>query len=283
MNDENDKEIISSFSDTPIPALGHYKLRCVELVQQLIKIGGKTIQDILGASNIFSIIMRLVEKFPWNNFLQIKVISIFEDIVEKIENEEFRKNVLKESQLLKYLVKFTEKASFIMGHDNSRETRNGQMALVIKLGNMIQKNRDREEIKEAIEEIEDDWEQFVSDELKIQVELQEMDLGGSQTNNDNEDEGDGPQSMENIMGRFANYSQNSSQSEEDDEEEEQQPIQEIHVKEREDPELENNTNKIIEIDEGKMVANLDNTCLDNNYWKTPVGMGYNLEDLLNEK
>jgi len=34
--------------------------------------------------------MSLVKTFPWNNFLQLKVINIFTEVIENNDNAEFR-------------------------------------------------------------------------------------------------------------------------------------------------------------------------------------------------
>jgi hypothetical protein len=48
----------------------------------------------LGKSDVFAKISNLLEAYSWNNFLQLKVIALYEEMLEHCENNEFRKDAL---------------------------------------------------------------------------------------------------------------------------------------------------------------------------------------------
>ena len=52
----------------------------------------------MGEQAFLGTICELIEQYPWNNFLQLKVISLFEDLLEST-NPEFRKAALTSSNI----------------------------------------------------------------------------------------------------------------------------------------------------------------------------------------
>ena len=63
--------------DTDFVPLGPQRLNTVELVSKMIQLKKEPIFTSLMGSQIFSNIMALVKNYPWNNFLQLKVINLF--------------------------------------------------------------------------------------------------------------------------------------------------------------------------------------------------------------
>mgnify|MGYP006879641545 CR=1 FL=1 len=102
------------------------------------------------------------------------------------------------------------------------------MAVVIKIGTLIQKYADREEVKLYLESQECDWKDFVEGELRKSTELNTRSLGGQQPRHSMSDDDDDnnmyEMNMEKIMQRFSNFNSlvsSKSQSEEEEEEEKQ--------------------------------------------------------------
>ena len=58
----------------------------------------------IAKTNIFSVLSHLLATYPWNNFLQLKLMNIFEDTIENIDNAEFREIGLRKSELGKVLM-----------------------------------------------------------------------------------------------------------------------------------------------------------------------------------
>lgn len=67
-----------SVSDTEFVPLGQQRLYTVELVSKMVQLKKEPIFSGLMASNAFGNIIELVKIYKWNNFLQLKVINLFE-------------------------------------------------------------------------------------------------------------------------------------------------------------------------------------------------------------
>jgi len=89
----------------------------------------------LGRSKIFGNIIELVKQYPWNNFLQLKVINLFTEVIDNCENVQFRKDFFDSSGIGKALVEMSETAGTKL--PSNRIIRNGYMALVINIANKL--------------------------------------------------------------------------------------------------------------------------------------------------
>ena len=67
-----------SVCDTEFVPLGQQRLHTVELVSKMVQLKKAPLFAALMASQTFANIMVLVKSYPWNNFLQLKVINLFE-------------------------------------------------------------------------------------------------------------------------------------------------------------------------------------------------------------
>ncbi len=69
-----------------IVPLGSLRLKLVELLYQLLKLNKEPILSALllsgESSSFLSKLSALLEKYPWNNFLQLKTVAVFEEIFE---------------------------------------------------------------------------------------------------------------------------------------------------------------------------------------------------------
>jgi hypothetical protein len=79
--------------------------------------------------------MELVERHKWNNFLQLKVIAICDEVLENCENQQFKKFFLESSGLAAKLTQMSKDANYTM--ESGREIRNGHMGLVVKISNKL--------------------------------------------------------------------------------------------------------------------------------------------------
>lgn len=105
------------------------------------------------------------------------------------------------------------------------------MALVIKLGNIIQKNRDKKGVEEYFNALpnQEQWTQFVEGELRRSNDTNNKNLGGQQPRSsmdEDDNERDYEMNMEKIMAKFTNFSTSmSNKSNNDDDEEEDEDIE----------------------------------------------------------
>ena len=225
-------QLQGSIVDRPYTPLGQQRLRSVELVLKMVQMKKEALNKALLNSKVFSNVMELVKQFPWNNFLQLKVINLFTEIVENCDNLQFRKDFLKASGVGQALVEMSEKNDFEL--ESERKIRNGYMALVISVANKLQKKYDGSANSEGMEDnimveyldsVGEEWRKFVDVELKNSNEKNNKTLGGCTSRNnaseeDDKDDNNYDVQMEKIMARFTNFnqilSQNPSNNDEDD-------------------------------------------------------------------
>lgn len=127
--------MVGSFNDQAFVPLGQQRLRSVDLVLNMIKLRKAPLLTALAESEIFGNIMALVKEYPWNNFLQLKVINICNEVISNNTNAEFRQQFLERSGIAQAFVDMSAQASIAM--ESSREIRNGYMALVINISTKL--------------------------------------------------------------------------------------------------------------------------------------------------
>lgn len=101
---------LSTTYEEQIVPLGSLRLKGVELVHHLQRLNKTNILTALAQSTIYQKISGLVEAYPWNNFLQLRVISIYEDIFDINFDPEMRSQILEKSELIDMLVRLGAKA-----------------------------------------------------------------------------------------------------------------------------------------------------------------------------
>lgn len=234
--DRQGKETVGSVCDAPFTPLGQQRLRSVDLVLNMIKLRKDTLLKAIGESTIFTSIIELVKQYPWNNFLQLKVINICNEVISGSHESAFRAQFLEKSGIAKAFVEMSQTASYEL--ESSRTIRNGYMALVISVATKLQARYDgTDENKDQVvadyldEAGGEEWRAFVDDELKKSNENNNKTLGGCTRNSASEDNDEGENSnydvqMEKIMQRFSNFNQilseTSGQDDDDDDEDEEQ-------------------------------------------------------------
>ena len=157
----------------------------------------------------------LVENYPWNNFLQLKVIAMFEEIFEN-GTSEFKQQALTKSRIVDTLVKLGGESGF--NHNSNRRIRHGHMSIVIKISNLIQKNKEKEGVREFLQALEnpDSWRNFVDGELQKSNETNNKNLGGQQPRNpieEDDNDKDYEMDMEKIMAKFSSFNSSMSSKE----------------------------------------------------------------------
>lgn len=71
--------ISTTFNQNRILPLGKMKLRAVELLQAIVSLNKSQIITAVSESGVMASALKLIEKHPWNNMVQLKVHLIFED------------------------------------------------------------------------------------------------------------------------------------------------------------------------------------------------------------
>jgi hypothetical protein len=184
--------VLSSVTDVPFIPLGQQRLRSVDLIFNIIKMKKESLNNALGESKIFCNLMQLVKEYPWNNFLQLKVINICTEIIENNDNAVFRRQFLNASGIAKEFIEMSQQAFINM--ESQRSVRNGYMALIVSISNKLQKcyeGNDKSEdntVIDYLDRVGEDWRAYVDDELKKSNENNNKTLGGCSTKNNNSDE-----------------------------------------------------------------------------------------------
>lgn len=302
-------EMIGSFNDTPFTPLGQQRLRSVDLIFNMVKLRKEPLLNALGESQIFGYIMELVKAYPWNNFLQLKVINLCNDVISNTNNPAFRKQFLERSGIAHAFVQMSENASVKM--ESNRDIRNGYMALVIEVTKKLQnkyegsdENKDTV-IADYLDKIGgEEWRAYIDDEYKKSSENNNKTLGGCTRNNMSEDNDENGESsydvqMEKIMQRFSNFNQilseqNGNDDDDDDDEEDHQQTNYGEIGEDEDADGEKPKEKQEETtvgpDYGTKITpvvieekeDLKSEYSDAEYWKLQPEQDYDYDALLAE-
>ena len=240
-----------SVSDAEFVPLGQQRLYTVELVSKMVQLKKEPLFTALMASQTFANIIGLVKIYKWNNFLQLKVINLFEQIFNNVDNEAFKNHVLEQTEIAESLAAMGAEHQYEM--ESERKIRNGHMALVVSISNLLIKKTEAEasDAKPATDneavtasdetgkklvtdflakpEHAETWKTWVDGELKKSNDNNKRPLGGSVSSRlseeDDKDDNNYDVQMEKIMARFTNFNQilssGTSQEEDDDDEEDE--------------------------------------------------------------
>ena len=73
---------MTSFSNEAQKSLGGVRLKIIECLYLMFKLRKADMNEALSQSQALTKISQLVIDYPWNNFLQLKVINIYETIMD---------------------------------------------------------------------------------------------------------------------------------------------------------------------------------------------------------
>lgn len=270
-------KIQSSVNEAHYVPLGQQRLYTIELVLRMVQLKKETLYTAMGRSKVFFNIMELVKMYPWNNFMQLKVMTMCDEILENCDNEAFKKDFLESSAIGKALVAMGAEASFKM--NSERLIRNGYMGLVVNVSNKLVKkfkgstNKPEDAtVVEYLDNVGEEWRAFVDDELANSNTNDNKTLGGSTKPDDGGSEGgDDPNNiddqMEKIMQRFSNFNSmltsgtnDADGSEEDEDAEDASPGDD--TTETKDSSSDMKQDKVTL----KEIAPLEKDFIDNSYW-----------------
>jgi hypothetical protein len=88
------QKIENCYDQTTYVPLGQLRLKIVELILFILKLRKQTLYETIETSDALPLISKLFAAYPWNNFLQLKVISLYEEIFENSETSQHRKQLL---------------------------------------------------------------------------------------------------------------------------------------------------------------------------------------------
>ena len=299
---ERSQSELSTSYDAKIQPLGSLRLKVVELVYQIIKLNKDSILTAIGDSTFFEKLSTLIEAYPWNNFLHLKVIAIYEDVFES-SNKDFIKQALTSGKIGETLITLAGKKTF--QHESNRSIRQGYMAVVVKLANTILKYKAKEGVQEYLTALGDDWRSFVEGELKQSNDVNTRSLGGQQPRQSSADDDDveGSMSMDSILQKFQNFSterskrENSQDDDDEDEEEDeeeddynkhQETVEEqdedrlTFLKERDSEYQKPPQNNTTDVENQKEKEPLVTEFVDSSFWKVNLYQEKSLDEMMAE-
>lgn len=244
--DHTGNEIATSLNTGTYVPLGLQRLHTVELVYKLVCMRKDAMYEALGKSIIFKRVIELTKVYAWNNFLQLKVINLFEEVLNNCTNGDFKKAVLISSGIGKAIVEMGASPSYNM--ESTKTIRNGYMAVVVDISNKLVKRTENagagsdgsaqamsaQEDLTVIDYLDsvDGWKDFVSGELEKSNKKNKRTLGGTTRapeDDPNDDETGYDVQMDKIMARFNNFDQiithGSSNDDDDEDSDEDDPTQ----------------------------------------------------------
>lgn len=314
--DQDGERIATSLNkDTYVP-LGPQRLHTVELVYKLVCMRKDAMYEALGKSIIFQRVIELIKVFAWNNFLQLKVINLFEEVLNNCSNADFKKAVLTTSGIGQAIVDLGATPSYNM--ESTKTIRNGYMAVVVDISNKLVKRTESasdgstsyasQEDLTVIDYLDNvnGWKEFVNGELEKSNKKNKRTLGGTTRapeDDPNDDETGYDVQMDKIMARFNNFDQiithGSSNDDEDEDSDEDDPTQDDDDKkgssdnfdedddekdssEKDDMSNSPNGGVVIQKVDLKAPDELTSDFADNNFWKTPEASDVDIDALMAE-
>ena len=188
----------------------------------VLKMNRSELNEELIEHGIYKTLSALIQKYPWNNFFQLRMIAIYEEILEMGKNPEYRQKVLEKSNIVQTVLAIREETRF--SFESQRQIRHGYMGMITKLSNSLASSSQNQEVSDYLDSLGEDWTQYLQEDLKSINEINQKKLGGQEPKppGSPEDEEQTFQSMEDIMGRFSNFSsERQSQNQQEDEDEEE--------------------------------------------------------------
>lgn len=105
----------------------------------------------MSETKILADLLLNVQAYPWNNVVQVKTLSIFEEILDNTTNTEaYKAEVLRESNACQALAEIASQANY--QHNSERVIRNGYMGFVVKLSNLIKRRAEVDHLATLVPE-----------------------------------------------------------------------------------------------------------------------------------
>lgn len=207
-------------------------MSAVELAQVIIALpkGDAELDMLVGhEDNILMKLLQMLPKYPWNNFLQLRVREIFEGLLKGTKLTKDQKwRVIKGSNITEILSVIGHSAYFSF-NPTQNKTRIGYMGIVIKLSLVMKEFQIVDEFDdcEGVSDVfNEQWELYLNDEVEKSVKNDLTTLGGASKANADMSDDEPAQfddNMESIMGRFNSFnslmSSNNTNDDDDDREE----------------------------------------------------------------
>ena len=115
--------ISTTFNQNRILPLGKMKLRAAELLHAIVSLKKSQIITAVSESGVMASALKLIEKHPWNNMIQLKVHLIFEDALQSDLEPAEKRDFLKMAEVTTILTRMADTPEVRFASGNS--IRNG--------------------------------------------------------------------------------------------------------------------------------------------------------------
>lgn len=250
----------------PKAHLGPERLKSVELLLQIVRLGKGQVLGLLLETSLLELLLDLVQAFPWQNHLQLKVHAVFEELLDNAQiSAEAKSQLVFGSNLCVRLAEMAESAS--VAHTSERLVRNGHMGFVVRLANLVLKRAEQDSLQADSQLRNREWVEFVQGELEASNCNNKHSLGGhtrtSVKDEDSEADNVYDVSMEKIMARFNTYSQIMSSNNQSSNDEDS--IAEDNITEDQFQHLERQSEE-----PAASIPKLQPEFVDLTYWRPPI-------------
>ena len=93
----------------------------MEMMKQLFDLSRKEVYEELAKSGFLSLLSRYIREYPWNNFLQLRTINIFTNVLER--GGDVRLDLLKSSRIGETIVELASAANVNYVHASQNKFR----------------------------------------------------------------------------------------------------------------------------------------------------------------
>jgi len=183
----------------PHKPLGTTRLRVVEMVFNMIRLGAHEISLALAEKGVFKALMDLMVQYEWNNMLLNFVQKILVSVLES-KFQDVRDKLLNEADLLEFLVSSTQDVDYTMPNAQKRKLRRGYLGQITRIAKLLERLG---EVDASIKEYlaNDKWNKFREEYLQVTLEKDNKDLAKS-TRKESEDYGDVNNNVYGTLGQL---------------------------------------------------------------------------------
>jgi hypothetical protein len=164
--------------DGGLEPLGQYRLLLTRLINLILKLNKDELNQELLANDIFRNLSGLITKHPWNNFFQLRIIAIYEEILEHSRDAGFRQKALSSSQIVETILGISERPTF--SFVSERQVRHGYMGMIIRISNTLQSAQHNQEVADFLDNSGEQWGKYVKGDLKRRNDTNSKKLGGQE-------------------------------------------------------------------------------------------------------
>lgn len=176
LTNEKDTISIASTVGQTIKPLGLAKLKVIEVLERIIKIGNATIFAKMSEIGLVNILIDLFVRYQWNNLLQNNLEKVVFNILEKRDTILYE-DLIERAQFIQIIIRHF-KDDQVQLPRNGKRVKKGNMAHITKFTNELIKIATTDKKVEGYLNRFSEWSTVVVPALKVVNELNNKQIGG---------------------------------------------------------------------------------------------------------